>query len=857
MGIQVSPCPAVFLLDTLFREVCRFGCSEAGTRKQRLRLQNKILLVLVPLIVLPILALGWAAYSRLMEDAHRQSHQQMTNLLEQVRYNTESQLRTARANASLFASNELIEGLVRGGLSAETQIELVPAILDTLFDYQLAYPEYYEIRILSPDGKELLRSAPGNIENITIDESLTSYFKEARLQPEITYTTFFINPDNNQPALLVSKPLRYTDSEDVLQDLHEIQTELYGYLVLTVDLGFLEKLAMNERIGSYGQVFFTDATGTILYHRLATEVGKQLPAKLFDKLRAASRSGATIPASYLNQDVHFQGTRLHDWLYAMAFYPEQELVAKHSGLGWSVALITFVTILLTSAFIFSILRMLLIRPIQQLSHAASEMGRGQMLVPINVDSNDEIGDLAKTFREMGKNLSHYHEQVRYVAYHDSLTGLPNRKMFKDYLTRVAAEARRNLQKLAILFLDLDNFKRINDTMGHQSGDKLLKAFADRLSSCLRETDMLAHPVEERPGEIVARLAGDEFIILLPMTTGPGDAQKVAIRIIDSLKEPFIVNQQELHISTSIGIALFPTDGADGNELLKNADIAMYSAKKMGRNNYQYYSSEMNEAAIHKLSIESRLRRAVENRELELYFQPQMNLSTGLITGVESLLRWHDEELGQVSPDVFIPIAEEFGLIIPISEWVIFEACRQAREWRDTYQHPIMMSVNISAVHFNGQDLEEVIATSLLQTGLAPQHLELELTETSILQDPEQATRTLIAFKQMGLQVSLDDFGTGYSSLSYLMKLPIDKIKIDKSFILNMKADTSGASIVSAIIAMAHSLELSVIAEGVEREEHLQLLRKMHCDMVQGYFISHPLPAGEFEKMIVESLKQRA
>jgi diguanylate cyclase (GGDEF)-like protein len=480
-----------------------------------------------------------------------------------------------------------------------------------------------------------------------------------------------------------------------------------------------------------------------------------------------------------------------------------------------------------------------------------------MLVPINVNSNDEIGELATTFREMGKNLNHYHEQVRYIAYHDSLTGLPNRKMFKDYLTRVAAESQRNMQTLAILFLDLDNFKRINDTMGHQAGDKLLKAFADRLSSRLRETDMLAHPVNDHSGELVARLAGDEFIILLQDTLGPGDAQKVAIRIIGSLSEPFIVNQQEIHISTSIGIALFPTDGDDGNELLKNADIAMYSAKKLGRNNYQYYSSEMNEEAMNKLKIESRLRRAVENNELELYFQPQMNLATGLIIGVESLLRWRDEELGQVSPEVFIPIAEEFGLIIPISEWVILGACRQARTWQDTYHHPLMMSVNISAVHFNGQDLEGVIAKSLKETGLDPQHLELELTETSILQDPDQATRTLIAFKQMGLQISLDDFGTGYSSLSYLMKLPIDKLKIDKSFIQHMKADTSGASIVSAIIAMAHSLELSVIAEGVELEEHMQLLRKMHCDMVQGYFIARPLPASEFEEMFADSLKRRA
>ncbi len=822
-----------------------------------MRLQSKILVLLVPLIVLPILVMGWSAYSRMVEDAHKHAQQQMTNLLEQIQYHTETQLRTARANASLFASSEQIERFVHGGLTAELKAELSPVILDMLLSYQMAYPEYYEIRIISPKGKEELRSAPGSTGNVKIDESSTPYFMEIRNQPGITYTTFFRNPDNNQPALLASKPLLYRDSMNGLQDLPGTKKKLFGYLMLTINLGFLEKLARNEKIGDFGQVFFTDAAGTILIHSHASEVGKRLSPELFRKLESAAVSGSTVAGEYSDKAVHYQGKKLHDWLYAVAFYPDYELVAKHSSLGWSVALITFTAILIALVFMVSVLKIMLIRPIQQLSHAASEMGRGQVLVPIDVNSNDEIGDLAETFKEMGKSLSHYHKQVRYVAYHDSLTGMPNRKMFKEYLTRATAEARRNLKELSILFIDLDNFKRINDTMGHYAGDKLLKAFADRLTGCLRETDMLAQAANEDAGKFVARLAGDEFIILLPNTTGPGDAQKVASRILDSLTEPFIIEQQELYISTSIGIALFPTDGADSNELLKNADIAMYSAKKLGRNNYQYYSSKMNEDAVRKLCIESRLRRAVENNDLELHFQPQMNLSTGLIYGVEALLRWQDDELGQVSPEVFIPIAEEYGLIIPISEWVIDKACHQAREWQDLYCEPIIMSINISAVHFNRHNLESVIAKSLKETGLDPKYLELELTETSILQDPDLAARTLIAFKQMGLQISLDDFGTGYSSLSYLVKLPIDKIKIDKSFIQTMKADSSSASIVSAIISMAHSLGLTVIAEGVETEKHMQLLRKMHCDMVQGFYIAHPLPASEFEELIVDSLKRRA
>jgi len=819
-----------------------------------LRLQTKILLLLVPLIVLPILSLGWATYSQLKDEARNRTQGQMKTLLDQIQFHTDSVLQTARANASLFANTELIKNYVQQEPSSARLEAPEHEVLDLLFNYQQAYPEYYEIRILSPHGKELLRSAFGDVGNLETDESLSDYFLESRSQPEITYTAFFRNPDNNQPALLASKPLLYFADK---QSTHESKKKLYGYLMLTIDLDFLKKQTRDKKIGESGQLFFTDSAGTVLFHPSDARIGETIEPDLFLKLKSSISSSKPVAGNYNNQAVNFQGEKLHDWLYVFTAYPERELFANNSGLGWSVAIITLIAILLTAAFLYSALKILLIKPILQLSHAASEMGRGKLLVPIDVDSNDEIGDLANTFKEMGQNLNHYHEQVRYVAYHDSLTGLPNRKMFKDYLTRSTGEARRNFQKLAILFLDLDNFKRINDTMGHPAGDKLLKSFADRLSDCLRKTDVISHAVNEDTPEFLARLAGDEFIILMPRTAGPTDAQKVAKRILDSLGKPFRIDQQELYVSTSIGIALFPNDGGDSNELLKSADIAMYSAKKLGRNNYQYYSKEMNDKAIQKLLIESRLRCAVENNELELYYQPQMQLSSGLIVGVESLLRWHDEELGQISPEIFIPIAEEYGLIVPISKWVIQEASRQAEAWQVYNPDAFTLSINISAVHFNGHELESEIAENLKKHGLHPKYLELELTETSILQDPELAIKTLNALKEMGLQISLDDFGTGYSSLSYVMKLPIDKIKIDRSFIQNMENDTDGAAIVSAIIAMAHSLNLSVIAEGVEEEAHMQMLGRMECDIVQGFYLARPMPASDFEQVIISNLKRRA
>jgi diguanylate cyclase (GGDEF)-like protein len=817
-----------------------------------LQLQSKILLLLIPLIIIPILVLGWMAYSLLMEDAHQRTQYQMATLLEQIESQTETQLNTARANAGLFASTTLIEQYIQSHATTSNDEVLEKKVRDLLFNYQLAYPEYYEIRILTRDGKERLRSVLGKGANVTTDESTSSYFKYASNNSDITYTTFYRNPDNGQPALLTSKPLYLHYKQG-----GAAQKELYGYLMLTIDLGFLEKLATKNNTGEYGEVFFTDDNGTILFHPSASMVGKQLPTVLFNTIRQHADGTTSIAGRYQGKDSHFQSVRLHNRLYAFIVHHEDELLAKSVSLGWTITVITFAAILLATTLLFGIFRKFLIKPIQKLRIAAREIGRGNVLTPINIDSSDEIGELATTFREMGENLHHHHEQVHYVAYHDSLTGLPNRLMFMDYLNRAATEARRNLQGLAVLFLDIDNFKRINDTLGHQAGDMLLEMFADRLSKQLRGTDVISHAGEETASRLLARLAGDEFIILLPRARGGDDAQKVARRILKSLSEPFLIRSQELHVSTSIGIAIYPDDGITAGALLKHADIAMYHAKKLGRNNFQFYSKKLNKEAAEKLKIENRLRHALENDTLELHYQPQVNIVTGQISGIEALLRWEDPELGKVSPAIFIPIAEEYGLIVEISKWVINEACRQAQRWHTMFNLSATMSVNISAVHFNGHNLEPMIKSALRSSGLNPGCLELELTETSILQDLNQATETLDAFKNMGVQLALDDFGTGYSSLSYLMKLPFDKLKIDQSFILNLKAETKGTAIVAAIISMAHSLDMQVIAEGVEHREHMQTLLQMHCDHVQGFYISRPIPARKLEDFIRHTTRQSA
>jgi diguanylate cyclase (GGDEF)-like protein len=818
-----------------------------------MRLQNKILLLLVPLVILPILVLGWTSYMLLMEDARHRANDQVTTLLEQIKFHTEAQLQTARANASLFAHTELVKGYVTT-TSASVRAELEPGVQELLYNYQLAYPEYYEIRIISPTGEEMLRSVVGNVNNLKHDESSSGYFRAMSDSSNAIYTTFLNNPDNNQPILLTSKPLRYLVGNSKNRNA---KTRLYGYLVLTVNLDFLETQAENMKAGRHGDVFFTDSAGKILFHPDKSKVGGQLKNNLFAKLTDSTQSTDSVDALYRNTSAHYQGIKLHDWLYAVAVYQESEFNDRSFSLGRLVTLIASVAILLTIALLFGFLKKVLITPILKLGHAADEIGRGKLLVPIDVDTDDEVGQLATSFKEMGENLRHYHEQVRYVAYHDSLTGLPNRLMFKDYLGRATAEARRNLQELSILFIDLDNFKRINDTLGHQAGDTLLEAFAQRLTACLRETDVISHEEHDTTSSVMARLAGDEFTIMLPRTKGASASQKVARRILELLTEPFTINRQELFVSASVGIALYPNDGVSVDELMKNADIAMYHAKKSGRNNYQYFSGKLNKEALFKVKIESKLRHALDKDELEVYYQPQMAFSSGRIIGAEALLRWKDEELGMISPEVFIPIAEEYGLIVAITEWVIHSVCKQAQQWKERYKNPLTMAVNISAVHFCGHGLEELVSRTLDATGYDPQFLEIELTETSVLLDPDMAISTLRNLQAMGLQTSLDDFGTGYSSLNYLMQLPLNKLKIDRSFVINMDVSVDenendkgkGTAIVSAIIAMAHSLDLEVIAEGVEEVAQLQLLRKLKCDIVQGYYIARPMPASEFEQLV--------
>jgi diguanylate cyclase (GGDEF)-like protein/PAS domain S-box-containing protein len=428
-------------------------------------------------------------------------------------------------------------------------------------------------------------------------------------------------------------------------------------------------------------------------------------------------------------------------------------------------------------------------------------------------------------------------QILHSAEHDFLTDLPNRVLVNDRISRAIGRADRNGSMVAVMFLDLDGFKHINDSLGHSIGDLLLQSISARLVRCVREVDT------------VSRQGGDEFIILLTDIGGPADAAATASRIMASLEEPHAIGPRDLHVTASIGVGIYPGDGANAEELIRSADTAMYQAKQDGRKTWRFFTSAMSERAVNRQSIEEGLRRARERRELALVYQPKVSLRTGAIVGAEALLRWTHPTLGPIPPSEFIPIAEDSGLIVPIGHWVLGEACRQARAWRNAGLDLGCMAVNVSALELQAGGFLEGVLAILEATGLEARHLEIELTETVLMQRTGVAVSLLEALHARGVKLSIDDFGTGYSSLSYLTRFPIDKLKIDQSFIGKVSSGRGDSAIVTAVIAMAKGLGISVIAEGVETSEQAEFLRARSCDEAQGYYFSRPVSPQGFELLL--------
>ena len=470
---------------------------------------------------------------------------------------------------------------------------------------------------------------------------------------------------------------------------------------------------------------------------------------------------------------------------------------------------------------------------------------------IHVEAEPESGNhMVGTIQDITERTN-AEEQIHNLAYYDLVTGLPNRAHLYDMIALAQSRSEKQSSKFALLFLDLDHFKQVNDTLGHNAGDLLLRKVSSRLKHAIRQRP--SHPTVIQPEsnkantEVIARLGGDEFVVLVDYVDRVEDAAYVARRICKTLSKSFNLEGNEVRITTTIGISLFPDDGTSADMLLKHADVAMYHAKEQGRNGYQFYSQSIHQLALERFAMERDLRETLERDGFHLEYQPKLELKSNEITGLEALVRWEHPERGKVSPADFIPLAEETGLIVPLGEWVLKTACEQMVSWLDEGIPPFIMAVNCSAIQLVRTDMASVIKEVLDNTGLNPAYLEIELTESLLMQDVEEGIVILQALKDLGLHVSIDDFGTGFSSLSYLKRLPVDKLKIDQSFVKDLTTDPGDAAIVTSMITLAHNLDLTVIAEGVESPEQLGFLRAERCDEIQGYYISKPMPADDFSE----------
>jgi len=809
-----------------------------------LRLPTKILLLITPMVVIPILTIGIAAYRLIETSDVSRAAGETASLAQQMEMRLQGVVVAARANLELFAQSSLLHRYVFAEDEEVRYVLLQPSLLRQFTSYQQAYPEYFEIRLKNVDGEEEARASmrPHGAAMGSVQDG--PFLERLRANPDPVHHEFMRDPHTRELILMVGKRLTFREPY-----LDPVTAPLLdrGYLIMHVTLGPMITQASRALRESTGY-FITDGDGSVVFGGSLLEDRNALPPEQFRPLLKSVAERHAVSLQLAGQAAVAHGLELDDDFLLFAVH---SMAATHRAsrlLGIQVILVTLAAVLVATGLLFAVLHYLLVGPLNRLSLAARAIGSGDLDHRIDVASQDEVGLLADTFRDMCDNLKESNRQVSFLAYHDSLTGLHNRSMFREFVRHAIARARRNGERLALLFIDIDDFKKINDSVGHPAGDELLTRFADRLADCLREEDFVSRSNQ-------ARLGGDEFLVMLSGVKTPLDAGKVAERIVRPFDGPVRLADQEFLITASIGISVFPEDGADGDTLIRNADTAMYHAKRLGKGDYQFFSQELNAAILERVQMEARLRPALERGEFVLHYQPQVDLRSGELVGLEALIRWDQPDVGLVPPNEFIPLAEETGLIMPLGLWVVETVCAQIAEWRARGLTPVPIAFNVSAAQINRPGLAEGIAAAMHAHQVEPEMLELELTETAVMHAPDQAIATIAAVAQLGLRISLDDFGTGYSSLSHLRRFAINQLKIDRSFVKDIGSDPDDAAIVAGVIALAHSLGLGVIAEGVEDAEQRAFLLARGCELGQGYYFGRPEPALAIENLLYR--KQRA
>ncbi len=790
------------------------------------------------------MALGTLVYFQLKAGAERELERELADSVSQAVQQFNARLGVAEANLRRFVSLDLIERYLLNESEVDRYELLQPSVLKIFAGHQQATPDDFEIRVLLPDGYEDTRSVLRDLPNQTEEEGETAWFERIAHADQDIQSQILRHPDTNQIALVTSFRVKLNDRR---VDPVSAPAKLRGYVVISSRLDYLRTLSTATGSSAERLILFTDATGNKLFSSNGGE------ADITD-IKTHAREQSLFVAAHAGSEYVMRASEVHHGLFVVAARDANALLYPIKRLGTNIVIITLVAVLMTSAVLLFALRSLLLSPLEKLRNATQTIGDDGSLPPIEINRQDEIGDLAKSFIDMGQRLAESHAHVRHIAYHDSLTGLPNRRQFADSLTRTLHQARREQSVVGVLFLDIDDFKRINDSLGHDAGDVLLKEFSARLTTVVRGADLVARANNEiavmrPPPNTIARIGGDEFIILLTNLRQTADCTPIATRLLKAITEPLTLSGEVCQISTSIGIATFPKDGDDTSTLLKNADIALYQAKGRGKNAYAFFDKAMNDAAREQLEIETGLRKAILDDELVLHYQAKVDTHTGALAGAEALVRWLSPSEGMVPPGTFIPVAEESGLIDDIGQWVLRETCLQINRWRAKGLVPVPIAINVSNRQLRRSSFAADIEQTLTEFNVGPELVEIELTETSVMDAGAQGIETLKAFRAYGLGISLDDFGTGHSSLASLKQLPIDTVKIDREFVQDIGDDDDNTAMVATIVAMSKTLNLKAVAEGVETEGQLDFLKACGCPVVQGYLLSRPVPAAQFEQLL--------
>ncbi|WP_417615135.1 EAL domain-containing protein [Oceanisphaera sp.] len=808
-----------------------------------MQLKPKIALWLLPLLLVQALVLIGTSYHLYQNYVRKQIQVQTKDSLRQVKSTLQAKLKVIEGDSAILASNVVLNRYLM--TDENIRAHVMHNVLTREFEsFMSIYPEYQEVSLLMPDGYEELALLIDDSLNQTDDEQDTDYFQAIKTSNADYKVCIIIDPDTGRWMLMA---LRKLVLHNPVERTKNSQGEVKGYLVIKSNLDFFKPIVDNHSLFSEGF--------SLLYHNDGTRVLEQGDTRLSTEglstlatlgLEANDESIRYTENLLLDAQAYLVGQMpLMDGLNFSIGWPASGLYQLLWEVSSSSVRNTVAVTLVSMLLLYWLLNRLLMNPIQQLGQSARQLGQGRGW-HFYSRSNDEIASLANTVRDMGQALLEQKQELHDIAYMDSLTRLPNRRQLLETLEHHYANSDDAPPEIALLFLDLDEFKHINDTMGHETGDAMLMAVARRIEQALRETDILSSTTasREESSSLLARLGGDEFTILLRNIRSRSEAETVARRILDALASPLMVNDRKLRIGVSIGIALAAEVGENVSELLKSADLAMYDAKREGKNTYRFFCRSSALISLKNLEIKDDLHRALDHNELQLAYQPQICARSGRLVGCEALLRWHHPDKGWIPPNVFIPIAEQSGLILPLGRWVILEACQQIKAWQ-ACGHPVpRVSVNVSFVQLIRENMHQLLLDCLTSLDLAPDCLSVEVTESCIMQG-EEAIAQLREIRKAGIRVALDDFGTGYSSLSALKGLPIDELKIDRSFVTDLNQGNDGKAIMSAVIAMAKQLNLEVVAEGVENEIELAYLQQKGVDLIQGFYFCKPLLKAEF------------